>query len=68
MSGSGKKFEGEGEVEVLHWQREARLSSGDIQAGEVRARSHSVIRRSRNAAGAAPKVRVAKSSEFREGK
>ena len=48
----------------------ARLNSGGIQAGGVRGGSHSVVsRRSRDAAGggAAPKVRAAKSSEFREG-
>ena len=54
-------------------RRGARLSSGDIQTGEVRAGSHSaggcgISRRSRKAAErAASGVRAAKSSEFRKG-
>ena len=38
------RFEGEDGVRVLHWQKRARLSSGDIPAGEVRGGSHSAGR------------------------
>ena len=42
-----KRFEGEDEAEVLHWQRWAILNCGGTQTGGVRGGSHSVIRRSR---------------------
>ena len=58
-----KRFEDEGGVEVQHWQRRARLYSGGIETRRVRGESHSVT--SRNTA---PGVRVAKTSEFGEGK
>ena len=67
-----KRFEGEGGVRVLHWQKRARLSSGVIQAGGVRGGSHSagrcgISKKSRNATGrTAPGVRSAKSSDSRK--
>ena len=64
-----KRFEGEGGVQVLHLRKGARLSSGGIPAGELRAGSQSANRcgsskKSRDAAGrAGPGVRATKSSE-----
>ena len=65
-----QRFEDEGGVGVLHYQKGARLSSGGIPAGGG---SHSasrcgIFKKSRDAAGkAAPGVRAAKSSESRKG-
>ena len=50
-----KRFEGEGGVRALHWQKEARwgrLSSGGIPAGGVHSAGKSGIsKKSRDAAG-----------------
>ena len=71
-----KRFEDEGGVRVMHWQkgvRWVRLSSRGIPAGGVRGGSHSagrcsIFKTSGGAAGrAAPGVRAAKSSESRKG-
>ena len=70
-----KKFEGEGGVRVLHWQKRARwarLSSEGIPAGGVRGGSHStgkcgISKKSRDAAERAlPRVRADKNSESRK--
>ena len=64
-----KRFEREGGVRVLHWQKRARLSSEGMPAGGVRGGSHTAgrCRISKKAGRADTEVRAAKSSESRIG-
>ena len=64
-----KRFEGEGGVQVLHFQRGARLSNEGIPEGEILGEVTVLVgvESPKTAGRAASGVRAAKSSESRKG-